>query len=371
MKVIIVLCLLALSFLGCMEEQKIQKSGKVVKIGVLAPLTRANKRYGYQSLLGLKFANRNKTVLANGDEIVLEVIDTNSTSDGTKKGLKELLDKNVTAILSFVGSGNMLSLKEMLTNVKIPILVTLATNDEITKLNSSISQICMSNQREALVAAHYIKDEKFMNEVGIVYYKNNPYSRSLATQFRDYYKQIHGRNLFFLDFSQKDSFTTFKKKNFKDLKIIFSVLDTKKNLKILEFLKNKDIKLLLSDGAFSSAKETQAQDLHYFNGSYIIEHYASNMRASKEYKKLQKFLAKENLKDSSYAFLAYDGYALLYDTLNSCVDYDQECMNALFQNSDIVEGIAGNFSMENAQAKRKIYIDKIENLELKREIVTY
>ena len=371
MKSFITLCLLVVLLVGCREEKKIAFSGKSITVGILAPLSGKNKRYGDQSLLGFEFANRHKQMLVNGDKIVLEIVDTKSTPEGTKEALEELIDKNVTAMISFVGSGNMLSIKESLQKIDIPMLVTLATNDEITKLNESISQVCMSNKREALVAAHYIKDEKFINSVGILYYKKNPYSLALATQFRDYYRQIHGKDLFFLDFSRRNALQQLQSKDLKDIKMIFSVLDAKKSVKVLKFLQAKGIKLLFSDGALSSAKETLKKDAHYFNGSYIIEHYASNMRGTKDYKKLQKFLERENLKDSSYAFLAYDGYALLYYALSNCPEYEKECINALFQNSDIIEGIAGNFSMENSQAKRKIYIDKIESLRLKREIVTY
>jgi len=371
MKQLLLMCLLLFSFFGCTQQKRVHLSGKVVKIGVLAPLSRENKRYGYQSLLGLEFANKHKTVLANGDEIVLEIVDTNSSSQGTQKALQSLLDKNVTAIISFVGSGNMLALKNMLHKTDTPMIVTLATNDEITTLNDSISQICMSNQREALVAAHYIKDEKFINNVGILYYKENPYSFALTRQFRDYYTKIHGKELFCLDFSRRNALQKLQSKDLKNVKMIFSVLNAKESVKVLKILQNSDTKLLFSDGALSSAKEMLKDDLHYFEGSYIIEHYAHDMRGTKDYKSLQCFLSNKNLQDSSYAFLAYDAYALLYYTLQNCSGYKRECINALFQNSDIIEGIAGNFSMENAKAKRKIYIDKIENLRLKREIVTY
>jgi len=370
-KITLAFILLALIFQACTPEKKIRPSGNVITIGILAPLSRANRKYGYQSLLGIEFANRHKTYLRNGDKVVFEIQDTKSSPEGTQEALQTLVDKNVTAIISFVGSGNMIALKNMLQKIKIPMIVTLATNDEISKINNSIAQICMSNQREALVAAHYIKDEKFINSVGILYYSDNAYSLSLATQFQKYYKKIRGKDTFFLDFSQKEALKKLENENMKDVRIIFSVLSSKDTAKVLKVLRRKGVPLLLSDGTFSSAKESVKDDLHYFNGAYIIEHYASNMRGNRDYKKLQKLLATEHLEDSSYAFLAYDAYELLYYALQNCPKHEQKCINALFQNSDTIEGIAGNFSMQNAKVKRKIYIDKIENLRLKRAIVTY
>jgi len=370
-KIYLLLLLLIFSLSGCLEEKKIKPSGKSIKIGLLAPLSRINRKYGYQSLIGIEFANRQNRYLKNGDEIVFEIADTKSSPEGTKEALAYLIDKNVTAIISFVGSGNTLAIKKSLQKSTTPMIVTLATNDEIVSINDSIAQICMSNQREALVAAHFIKDEKFINSVGIVYDKTNVYSNSLAMQFQEYYKGIHGKDTFVLDFSQKNAIEQLKKENLKDVKMIFSTLRAQESAHVLKVLKPKHVKVLLSDGSISSAKESAKNDLDYFNGAYIIEHYASNMKGNKDYKKLQKLLKKEELIDSSYAFLAYDAYQLLLYALENCPKQEQKCINALFQNSDVIEGIAGNFSMENGKVKRKIYIDKIENLRLKKEIVTY
>jgi len=370
-RTVLLIILSAFVFQSCKTEKKIRPSGEVIRVGILAPLSRVNRNYGYQSLMGIEFANKQKPYLSNGDKIVFELVDTNSSIEGTQAALKMLIDKNVTAIISFAGSGNMLGLRDMLKRVKTPMIVTLATNDEISHLNDSIAQLCMSNQREALVAAHYIKDEKFINTVGVLYYGNDPYSLSLATQFQKYYKAIRGKEAFSLDFSQQGTWKKIQAQNMKDVKMIFSVLNSKDTLKILKILKHKSVDLLLSDGTFSSAKESIKDELYYFNGAYIIEHYASDMQGNKDYKKLQKLLKTKNLKDSSYAFLAYDAYALLYYTLQNCPKHEQKCINALFQNSDVIEGIGGNFNMQNAKVKRKIYIDKIKNLRLKREIVTY
>jgi len=372
MKSFILLLIIAILFLtACQKKEKITPSGKVLKIGLLAPLSRINRKYGYQSLFGIEFANSEKKYLTNGDKIEFHIVDTKSSIEGTQRALQQLLDQNVTAIISFVGSANMLSLKKQFKDIKIPIIVTLATNDEIPLLSDSISQICMSNRHEALVAAHYIKDEKFINSVGLLYDSENPYSYSLSTQFSKYYKSIRGKNTFVLDFSNKNALKKLQNIDFKDIGMVFSILRAKESAKALRILNIKGIKVLLSDGTLSSAKVNVKKGLNLFNGAYIIEHYASNMNGNREYKKLQKILQKEGFEDSSYAFLAYDAYSLLVYALENCFQYEQKCINALFHNSDVIEGIAGNFTMENGKVKRKVYIDKIENLRLKQEIVTY
>jgi ABC-type branched-subunit amino acid transport system substrate-binding protein len=372
MRFVLMAVILLVGLSGCMQQKKIKKSGRVVKIGVLAPQSRENRKYGIQSLMGINFANKEQRFLDNGDEIVLEVIDTNSSQEGTKSAFKALLDKNVTAVISFVGSQNTIGLKDILKKSHTPFLATLATNNEISRLSDDVVQVCMNNKDEALVAAHFIKDEKFVNRVGLIYDQDNAYSRALAEEFALYYKKIRGDIAFYIDISKEGSLQELQEQDFSKVKMIFGTAGVKGSIKALKILKaKKSVEFLASDGLLSSAKESMKSDLNLLNGIYIVEHYASDIKKSRAYRKLQKILKKEELEGSSYAFLAYDSYQLLRYVLNNCQKYDKECMRALFHNSDVIRGIAGNFSMIEGRAQREIYIDEIENLRLKKVIISY
>jgi len=360
------------SLSGCKKEKEIKKSGKVVKIGVLAPLSQENSRYGIQSLAGVRFANKEHRFLKNGDEVVFEIIDTNSSKEGTQRAFKRLVDKNVTAIISFAGSDNTLGLKENLSKSHIPVIASLATNNQISRLSQNIVQVCMSNKDESLVAAHFVKDEKFIKRVGVVYNANNAYSKALAKEFTHYYKKLYGEVAFSLDLSKKGALEALGEEDLSQIKMIFYTAGVKDSIAVLKILKSKaNATMLASDGLLSSAKENIKDDVNLLNGIYIVEHYASDVKGSSTYKRLQRVLKKDAIEDSSYAFLAYDSYELLYDVLNSCPSDKEQCMRALLHNSDVVRGIASNFSMIDGAVQREIYIDKVENLRLKKVIITY
>jgi len=365
--------LILILFTSCVKDKKISPSGKVVKIGVLAPLSGDDKRFGKQSLFGIKSANEHKQYLNNGDEIVFEIIDTKTNYIYAKKALESLKNKNIKAVLSFEGSDSMISLSKKLKNFKIPMLVSIATNNEITKLNSYITQVCMSNDSEAIVASHYLKDEKLIHNVGVLYDSTNRYSTQLSKGFIEYFEKLTGTIVFEIDISSNGGLDEFKNVDKKNVEMIFNALDARLSYDILKILKkqNDSIEILGTDGLFSDILEYYKDDVSFFDGISVIEHYTNEEDVSEKAEKLKQYLNKYNLKESSFAFLAYDSYELLYYALNTCEDYKPECINTMLQNSDVIEGIHGNFNIIDAKSKREIYVNKIQNEKLVKEIVTY
>jgi ABC-type branched-subunit amino acid transport system substrate-binding protein len=359
---------------GCFNDNKIIPSGKKVYVSVLAPLSGDNKRYGRQSLLGLKIANKMKRYLSNGDEIIFDVVDTKSDAVHFANMIRSI-DTNKTKIaVTFDGSNSLLEVQGELRELDIPVIATLATNDEITMLSKNMVQVCMSNKTEALVAAHYVKDEKFINNVGIVYNKKDKYSFELAKGFREIYYKLGGKIHFFDDLSNKKAFERFEKRDKSKVELIFSVVSAKLNVKLIKHLKEKKqhVEILGGDGLFNNALENEKENINLFNGVYVVEHYAHNDNyKSKNRDIVENHLYKYSLQESSYSFLAYDAYQLLYYAFDNCAEYNSKCLSEIIKNTDVINGIAGNFSIIDSKAKREVYIDKIENSKLMKVIVTY
>ncbi len=350
---------------GCSDEKKIRPSGKKINITILTSFSKMDKKYGSQSLLGIEKANDLKRYLSNGDEIVLHVEDI--------KSLNSSDIKNSKILITSAGSNKLINLKAKLQKIHIPIIATSATNNEITSLSDNMIQICMSNNTEALVAAHFAKDEKFIDNVGIVYKKTNRYSLQLAENFKNIYTKLGGHVKFFDDISDNRGFMKFKHKDKKDIKLLFSVVNAKQNIKIINLIKkqNKKIIILSTDDLLADALKNEKSNIKLFNGIFVIEHYAHKNYKKKNRRELASYLKKHNSGESSYSFLAYDAYQLLYNVLNNCVYYDNQCINTNLKNSGTIAGIAGNFSIINSKAKRAVYIDKIEDAKLIKEIVIY
>ncbi len=134
---------------------------------------------------------------------------------------------------------------------------------------------------------------------------------------------------------------------------------------------NLTYKLLGTDGLLSSALDMDEKSLELFENHYVLDHYTHSQKRSDKQKNLEKLLDKSGYKNSSYAFLAYDAYQLLLYALNNCPEQDSICINSLLQNSDIVQGISENFSILNSKAKRGVYINKIKDAMLEKEVVVF
>ena len=370
---VFILVLIAIFFTACSNDDKIIPSGKKINISILAPLSGDNKRYGRQSLLGMTKANDMKRYLHNGDEIALHVADTKTIKKFFVKALNSANENKNKVIVTFEGSNNLIEVKDELKQVKIPIIATLATNNEITSLSDNMIQICMDNDMEALVAAHFTKDEKLMHSVGIVYDKTNKYSSELAHEFKILYTRLGGKVKFYDDVSTSSGFKKFKHRNKNNIDLLFSVANAKDSVQVITLIKkqNEKIEILSTDGLLNNALENERDNLELFNGIYVVENYAHTNPHTYEHKALKKYLLKYDLEESSYAYLAYDAYQLLYYALDICVDYNEQCISAAMKNSDVIEGIKGNFSIINSKAKREVYVDKIMDSKLIKEIVIY
>lgn len=356
------------------KQENITPSGKVVKIGVLAPLSGQHERFGNQSLLGLKSANKMQPYLSNGDKIIFEIVDAKRENNTSLKALSKLAkNDDIVAMFSFMGSNEMLSLAPHFQELDLPVVATIATHTNIAQGKGNIAQVCMSNHMQTMVSSHYVRDEKLINHIGIVYNKNSTYSESLADEFKKHFKSIGGNVDFFIDISNDAGFKQFISKKEMATRMLFNVTNAPQSVKILKALNelNWDIEMLGTDGLLSDALDQPESEIELFNGVYVVEHYAHSNGNSKKHKSFKKHLKKRNLQESSYAFLAYDGYQLLINALENCKNYETTCINTMLQNSGTIEGISGNFSMKNAKVKRAIYIDKIEDAKLKKEVIIY
>jgi len=374
MKKLLLFFLVLVFFLtSCNNDSSIIKNGKIVKIGVLVPLSGKNKRFSQQSLDGLLAAKKMQAYLENGTEIKFIVADTQSDIGETRKAFYSLVKQDVKVIISLMGSDKTIEMQAVLEANKIPLIVSLATDNKITNLANNISQVCFTNNIQALVAAHYIRDEKLISNVGIVYDRSNHYSYSLAKEFKKYYESIGGTVDFYMNVKNVKEVEKLKKKQYLSTSILYNTTDIATTLEILKFMKKKypDMEYISGDGLLSSVMALKSFDKTLLNGVYVTEHYAHNIQKNKRRKHLEKLLKRDGYSESSYAFLAYDSYMLLYKALNRCENLDLVCINNHLQNSETIHGASGNFTMHHGVSKRKVFIDKIENMKLYKEIVTY
>lgn len=364
------LIVLTLMLVACGGEKLVKYSGKKVTVGVLAPLSGKYKHMGTQGVSGLKVAQKTMPYLSNGDEIELKIIDTKSQLSEARSALEILAKEKVPLIISLLSSNEMLAMRKAFKHHKIPVIATMATDDAIADPNGYVTQICMDNKTQALVAAHFIRDEKLFERAGVVYDGNNLYSKHLANSFKQHFQKLGGSIEFFSNIATDKGLNDHKHR---PIEVLFTTVNAIETSKIIQARNKEELTydIVGTDGLLSDALTLTPEELEGFEGVFVIEHFARDKKESAQEARLNGILEAERYQASSYTLLAYDSYALVRYGMQNCHEYNTQCIKAIVQNSEVIDGAVSHFSMLEAKAKREVYVGVIQGSRLMKEVVVY
>ncbi len=371
---IALMILLLFATSGCVKEKKADTRGyKKVYIGIIAPVTGKNRRFFSPSILGVAWAKQVAGVIKEKKVVlVYDVKDTHSTKNGALQALREFAkDKKYVAVISFMSSGRILALQKSIEKLHIPFVATLATSNHLVAKDGYITQVCMTNQRQALVASHYIHDEKLIESVGVVYNATNSYSKELATQFSQNFSKIGGHIVFFKDVHNGKTLRQLPLD--KKPLIIYDTSSVKTTLKLLQDIHEHSLKTKIfgSDGLLNEVQRNYKHEMSLFDGVLLVEHYASNQTTSKKRRQFVKFLEKKGMQENSYSLLAYDAFILIRDAIVWDNNPSRENINKEVRNSKTIDGVYGKFFTQHGKIKREIYVDTIQDAKLYKEVIIY
>jgi branched-chain amino acid transport system substrate-binding protein len=367
------LFLIPFLFIACERTEPIQPSGRVVTIGVLAPKSGVYSRLGTQGESGLKVAQAMHPYVNNGDVIKFKVIDTQSRLDLAQAGLETLAESNASVIISLLSSNEMLKLYDKFQEFQIPVIASVATDDAIASEEGYVSQVCMNNQTQALIAAHFIQDEILLKGVGIVFDGNNTYSVHLAQAFKKQIHRLGGRVEFSINMGTEAGKEKLKEHKHRSIEALFAPINAQKLNTVLQWKDALGLEYIVisTDGLLSDVMDLDASALERMQGVYVTEHFADDELMSSREKRIKKRLQEQGEHESSYAFLAYDSYMLMHYAMQNCLGYNHQCLNASIHDSEVIQGAVSNFSMFEAKAKREVYVGMIDGRKLKKVVVVY
>ena len=177
---------------GCEEKKKIRPSGKVIMVGVIAPLSGESRSIGLSALEGLRAAQAIHPLTAKGDRIEFDIRDDDSNRGQAVTVVADLAREKVKAVLTFSTSDNVLTMTHSINQLNLPTVAAIASHEAITIKSGYISRVCMSNAEQGKIAAYFVHDELLLNDAAILYNENSAYSNSLARFFQKEYEKIAG-----------------------------------------------------------------------------------------------------------------------------------------------------------------------------------
>lgn len=363
---------------SCEETNKVyQPSGKVVKIGFVAPLSGKHETWGDNSLLGAKAALTLQPFLLNGDRPEIIVVDDQDDPIKAREAVKNLVEvEGVSAILLGSGSDAVLGVTDLIESYKIPTIALLATHPEITA-GEYTSELSFDDSLQGTVAALYVIDEMILDRVAVFVDRSESHSALLAETFSRKFLEAGGQietREFPSDVSDLEKILVeFRAKGVKLLYLSLrasEVVEIEQTSRALGY----DPEVMLSDGVLSRIILGQDDDRSLVEGMLATDVY-SNVPLTKEYgeRLVGIYDASFTAPKTTYAALGAEGFSVLMAAMDRCGESDDtECINRNVHNTNNFVGVNSRISINSeGKAERPIYINTITNKKLIFEVMIY
>jgi branched-chain amino acid transport system substrate-binding protein len=363
---------------GCQEAKDVyEPSGKVVKIGFVAPLSGENQAWGDNSLFGAKAALALQPFLLNGDRPEIVIVDDQNDPEKTRRAVKKLVEKEgVSAILLGSGSDTVLGVTNLIESYKVPSIALLATHPEITS-GEYTAELSFDDSLQATVAALYVMDEMIVDRVTVFVDPLKKHSVSLADIFSKKFIEAGGQ----IETIEFPSNVSELEPILIDLKakgeqLLYLPLRASEVVKIEKASRELgyDPKVMLSDGVLSRILLDHDDDLSLVEGMLATDMY-SNVSLTEEYgKKLDGvYDASFTEPKTTYTALGAEGLSIFLAAMDRCGDSsDTDCINRNVHTTNNFVGVNSKITINRkGKTERPIYINTITNKKLVFNVMVY
>lgn len=162
--------------------------GDTIVIGVYEPMSGDNGAGGKQEVLGMQYANSVQPTVDIGGktyDVVLEVVDNESSNDKAVSAANTLIAKNPSIILGSYGSGVSIAASDTFASAGIAAVGVTCTNPQVTQGNDHYFRICFIEPFQGPVLANFAKDELDAKKVYCLGQLGNDYDQGLINYFKE------------------------------------------------------------------------------------------------------------------------------------------------------------------------------------------
>jgi len=356
---------LTLWLFSCGETPQIEPSGKMIKVGVIAPFSGEELAKGENGLEGMKTAMQLQPYLVNGDGIELIVADDRDDPATSIKMLKKMAEVDgVSAIVTFSSSGQVLAMATVADTYKVPIIAVLATHPDTTGNNAYVSQLCFDDIFQGTVAALFVRDELLIDKVAVFVDPNSNYSSNLAREFERKFVSLGGMitDVIFLPNGPKDTTDILKRVHDKDPELLYLPIDV---IDVIRMVKEADMlnwkpQLMASDGFISTAIAKHKEEISLLEGVLATDLFSDSMPLTSWGAKVK---SRHKGRMTGYAALGIEGYVFLLSAMNRCNDpADRDCINGNIRSTSNFTGVMGKISVDSkGKANRPLLVNAIQD----------
>jgi len=344
-----IICL-GLLFLTCGPTEK------VIKIGLVAPLTGDVKTFGESTRNGFTIAidEANAQGGINGDSIKIYIADDrNDPTEARNAGSKLLNQDGVKLIIGSVSSKCSIPLSEVCQSSSAVMITPTSTNPKVTVNDDNtrkdyIFRACFIDPFQGMVAAKFAIDNLKAKTTAILYDVGNDYVKGLAEFFRDNFLKMGGKTIIYESYTKDDvDFSALLTKVKRANPDILYVPDYYNKVGLIaKQARQLGIKAVMMGGDGWDSPDMLKIAGDAINGGYFTNHYWLDDPRPEVQSWVNKYKSKFGSNPDALATLAYDATTLLLEAIHAAKSSKPaEVRNAL-QNFKGLNTVSGSISFD-------------------------
>ena len=376
----ILLCAILILSSGCQNrEATVSPSGKVVKIGVIAPMSGPDQKSGENALAGIQTSLQLQPFLHNGDKIELVVEDSQGTPEQILSSLEKLRgEEGVSGVLLMAKSDAVLPLVPVADQYKIPILALIATHPDITRKNHFISQLSFDDIFQGTVAALYVRDEMLIDRVAVFYDPGNSHYLFLENEFVRKYASAGGKIVERIPVNSEtgDIRKIMERLRENHVQLLYLAVPPEQVINISRSASEIGWtpKKMGSDGMLAAIVLQHKEAIGLVNGMMATDIF-SNLPPKTKYgeKNFSLYHKLFSVPGTSYTVLGSEGMSVLTHAIDRCSNkYDRLCVNRMLRYTKGFEVFSGRLTIrEDGKAERPVFVNHIAGQEMKFLVKVY
>lgn len=327
-------------------------SDKVIKIGLIAPLTGDVKTFGESSKKGFELALEQAGCKAG--EYTIQAIsgdDRNDATEGRNIATKMVTQDGVKAIVGSVTSKVTIPVGEVANENEVVMITGTATAANVTVDDQGnrkpfVFRACFIDPFQGEVAAKFALEELGVKTAAVLFDRGNDYTVGLSESFRRNFEAGGGQIVAWESYSDKDTDFSAVMTNIaaQNPEMLYLPDYYNKVSLIAQAARAKglgDIPMLGGDGWDSADL-----DFETLAGNYFTAHYSADDPRPEVKKFVEEFEAKYGQKPDSFAALVYDATNLVLEAIRNAGSDDSDAIREALQNIDGFQAVGGSISFD-------------------------
>ncbi len=329
---------------------------KVIKIGLVAPLTGDVKTFGESTRNGFTIAveEANAKGGINGDSIKMYIADDrNDPTEARNAGSKLINQDGVKLIIGSVSSKCSIPLSEVCQSASAVMISPTSTNPKVTVNDDNsrkdfIFRACFIDPFQGMVAAKFAVGDLKAKTSAILYDVGNDYVKGLAEFYRDNFQKLGGKMVAYESYTKDDTdFSALLTKIKRANPDVLYVPDYYNKVGLIaKQARQLGIKAILMGGDGWDSPDMMKIAGDAIIGGYFTNHYSPADPRPEVQAWVKKYEAKFGSKPDALATLAYDATTLMLEAIKVAKTANPPEVRTALQNFKGLNTVSGSISYD-------------------------